>query len=111
MKTLRTGPLGIALLALGVTSATAGGLGGRGSLKDDRPFSWSGFSIGVHAGHGFEGAGDHRNITDGLDIIQLDFNSVKMEGAFAGASLARDWQTGNVVFGIVVDISKSLFPV
>ena len=109
MNTLRAGALGIALLALAATSASAGGPGDRGSLKDDRPFSWSGFSIGVHAGHGFEGAGDQRNITDGLGFIDRDFNSVKMEGAFAGASLARDWQTGNVVVGIVADISKSDF--
>ena len=109
MKTLRTGALGIALLALGVTGASAGGPGDRGSLKDDRPFSWSGFSIGVHAGSGFEGSGDQRNITDGLGFINNAFNRVDLEGAFAGASLARDWQTGNVVFGIVVDISKSDF--
>ena len=108
MGTLRSGALGIALLALGVTSASAGGPGDRGSLKDDRPFSWSGFSIGVHAGT-VCGSGDQRIITDGLDFIDNAFNRVNLEGAFAGASLARDWQTGNVVFGIVVDISKSDF--
>jgi outer membrane immunogenic protein len=83
--------------------------GPKGSLKDKRPFSWSGFSIGVHAGYGFEGSGDQRTITDGLDFIDNAFNRVNLEGVSAGASLARDWQTGNVVFGIVVDISKSDF--
>lgn len=54
----------------------------------------------MHTGAGW-GSGDQ--------IILNDLNRVDLEGVFAGASLARDWQTGNVVFGIVVDISKSDF--
>ena len=93
------------MVALGGPAAMAGG-----SIKDAaQPFSWSGFSVGVHTGYGFEGAGDQRASTDGLGFIGTDVNSVDLEGVFAGASLARDWQTGNVVFGIVVDISKSDF--
>ena len=91
-------------LAATATSASAGG-----SLKDSRPFSWSGFSIGVHAGYGFEGSGDQTNLTDTLGFIDHAFNSVTTEGGFAGVSFARDWQSGNIVYGIVVDISASNF--
>jgi outer membrane immunogenic protein len=90
------------------TGASAGG-----SLKDDRPFSWSGFSIGVHTGYGFEGSGDQNNKSDTLGFIDNFFNGVKSgvktEGQFVGVSLARDWQSGHFVYGILVDISKSDF--
>jgi outer membrane immunogenic protein len=97
-----------AVFALAVAAtATSASAGGRGSLKDDGPFSWSGFSIGVHAGYGFEGSGDQTTLADGLDFINVPFNGVTMEGGFFGVSVGKDWQVGNVVYGIVVDISKS----
>jgi outer membrane immunogenic protein len=98
----------VAALALAATT-TSTSAGGRGSLKDDRPFSWSGFSIGVHAGYGFEGSGDQTTLTDGLGFIDPRFGGVSTEGVFAGVSLGKDWQVRNVVYGIVVDISKSDF--
>ena len=92
-----------AAFALAAT-ATSASAGGRGSLKDDHPFSWSGFSIGVHAGYGFEGSGDQTTLTDGLGFINPRFGGVSTEGVFAGVGLGKDWQVGNVVYGIVVDI-------
>src|SRR6476660_4586474 len=98
------GAVSACAVAAFATSASAGG-----SLKDDRPFSWSGFSIGVHTGYGFEGSGDQTNKSDTLGFIDHAFNSVRTEGQFAGVSLARDWQSGHFVYGILVDISKSDF--
>src|SRR5262245_35942570 len=56
MKALRTGTLAIALLALGVTGASAGGLGERGSIKDGPyvlpTYVWSGLYVGGAVGYG-----------------------------------------------------------
>ena len=109
MKLHKVALRAVAAFALAAT-ATSASAGGRGSLKDDRPFSWSGFSIGVHAGYGFEGSGDRTTLTDGSSASSThDSVASSTEGAFAGVSLGKDWQVGNVVYGIVVDISKSDF--
>ena len=101
LRSLAGGSVLAAMVALGGPAAMAGD-----GIKDSaQPFSWSGFSVGVHAGAG-RGSGDHTITGDGLDFIK-NFGKVELEGGFAGASLARDWQVGQVVFGIVVDISKS----
>ena len=96
----------LAAFALAAT-ATIASAGGRGSLKDDQPFSWSGFYVGVHAGYGFDGAGDQTTVADGLGFINVPFNGVTMEGGFFGVGVGKHWQVGKVVYGIVVDISKS----
>jgi hypothetical protein len=64
MNTLRTGALGIALLALAATSAGAGGLGDRGSLKDDRTSIWSSYYYGIKL---FGYSGDH--VARGSDTV------------------------------------------
>src|SRR5262245_27594767 len=59
MKILRTATLGIALLALGVTGANAGGPGERGSLKDvpyaAPTYVWTGLYVGGAVGYGMGG--------------------------------------------------------
>ena len=100
MKSLRTGVL--ALLALGVTGANAGGLGERGSIKDGpyaAPFSWTGFYIGATAG---AGSGESR-----FDAGVLS-NPFDINGFTAGATVGYNLQlNGNWVVGIEADLSHS----
>ena len=105
MKSLRTGVL--ALLALGVTGANAGGLGDRGSIKDG-PYqgvlSWTGFYVGVTAG---AASGESRQ-GDITNAGRVDSNPFDVSGFTAGATLGYNFQTNtNWVVGIEVDISHA----
>jgi outer membrane immunogenic protein len=104
MKTLRTGTLGIALLALGVTSAIAGGLGDRGSLKDDRTSIWSSYYYGINLGsvtrdvRWVDVDGDWRD--PGTAVYHKD-----KRGLTFGFQLGHNYRRGGLVYGWEADIN------
>lgn len=71
------------------------------ALPAPGPYDWSGGYIGLHVGGG----------TGDVDFIPAAAApppaSIDIDGAFAGAQAGYDWQTGNWVFGGVVDVSLS----
>ena len=81
-----------AAFALGAvaTSASAGG-----SLKDDRPFSWTGFYVGAHVGAGWS---EVDWTFDGFPA-----SNHNGDGMFAGGQVGYNWQFGSVVVGVEAD--------
>jgi outer membrane immunogenic protein len=68
-------------------------------------YNWTGWYVGVFGGLG---AGDSEFALDDGD----DFDGtvdVSARGAFGGAQIGADWQTGNWVFGAVADIAATNF--
>ena len=77
--------------------------GDSGSYKDapavyNPAFSWTGFYLGGHVGHGW---GNHEVSSDGFDQVHV-FN-YDSDGVFGGAQIGYNWQTGNLVLGIEAD--------
>ncbi len=117
MKSLRTGTVGIALLALGVTGAIAGGLGDRGSIKDGphaAPFSWTGFYIGANAGIGWAGGGGVNLFTNDVILANLGDATTPSRGTIGnigdevfgiwGAQVGFQKRVGQLVFGVEADV-------
>jgi len=77
------------------TSASADGMR-RGSAKDyERPFSWTGFYVGLHVGAGWS---------------EVDWKFVgntpsdhSGDGMFIGGQVGYNWQAGGIVLGIEAD--------
>jgi outer membrane immunogenic protein len=94
----------VAAFALAATATTAVA-GDRAGLKDDRPFSWSGFYVGAQMGYGW-GSSDTTHLTDDFfgsaagQVTALDNNGL-LGGAHAGYNL----QFGSVVVGVEVGYS------
>jgi len=84
-------------LAAGATGASAGG-----SLKDDRPFSWSGFyfggQLGVLATQDTEWT--HLSAAPHFNPIGTNKDSFNSGGPLAGAHVGYNVQSGKWVFGI-----------
>lgn len=106
MKTSRTAFLGLAAGAAFFALTTAADANGRGrSIKDDgpydRPFSWTGFYVGGHAGGGW---GDS-------DTVFTDFgtkNSHALDGGVGGVHAGYNFQfSSNLVAGLEVDFTGS----
>jgi outer membrane immunogenic protein len=88
-------------VAMSATIAHAGGLPGRGSLKDTPygTYTWTGAYIGITAGYGW---GDTR-FDDGVPS-----NTFDMDGFVFGGTIGYNQQLqGGVVVGIEADISYS----
>lgn len=91
----------VAAVALAAT-ATSASAGGRGSLKDDRPFSWTGFYMGAHAGW----ARSDLDVTDVDGCCGPVGNVTNSSGnaPIFGLQAGYNWQSGAIVFGIEGDI-------
>jgi outer membrane immunogenic protein len=77
-------------LAAVTTSASAGG-----SLKDERPFSWTGFYVGAHVGVGWSEV-DWKFVGS----KPSDHNG---DGMFVGGQVGYNWQAGGIVLGVEAD--------
>src|SRR5262245_28789778 len=87
------------LLLLSVQCAMAGDLG-RASLKDSRPFSWTGFYVGAQIGGGFA---DNDWLTPPTNF-HANWDS---RGVFGGVNAGYNRQIGSVVVGIQVEFNAS----
>ena len=88
----------VAAVALGAT-ATSASAGGRGSLKDDRPFSWSGFYVG---GLATWGSADAKHC-DG-DCLP-GFPAFQVDGTAGGVTVGYNYQMSKWVAGVELDWS------
>lgn len=118
--------LALAFVATTLGLATSASADGpyRGSTKDygPPPFSWNGFYIGVNGGHAW---GDSDvNFSNSCDVptgiycgggarggtanaIQASGNgSLDPKGFTGGIQAGRNWQTGNIVYGLEVDFNS-----
>jgi hypothetical protein len=106
LKRTRSGIATGACLVLAATAAMAEEP--RGSLKDsrsyDRPFSWTGFYVGGSIGAG-QLESDHLVSLDGLGFLNPPNASVRDTNFLGGVVLGYDWQVGNFVYGVAVDLS------
>lgn len=103
----RIAVLAIALVT-GAHAALAADLGPHDrydrSLKDDPvimvPFSWTGFYIGAHLGHAFDGTADytHQNLNFFGGPGGVYDND--LSGLLGGGQIGFNWQAGALVFGI-----------
>jgi outer membrane immunogenic protein len=86
-------------LAVTATSASAGG-----SIKDPRPFSWTGFYAGGHLGAGWGDVDWTREFDGPVDFIvgRVSQNDGNVIG---GGQLGVQYQVGNVVAGVEVSLS------
>ena len=103
MNVLRSGALGIALLALGVTGASAGGPGDRDGLKDDyRSSIWKGAYLGAHIG-GTWGNYDLAHVfDDGLGHRTYSLDPASFIG---GVQVGYNFKASSVVLGVEADVS------
>lgn len=98
----RTAALGAAALSIGFMSSAADANGRGGSLKDGpvveyaRPFSWTGFYVGLHVGYGW-------NDQDWQFVPGATSTDQDGDGFFGGGQIGYNWQTGSIVFGIEAD--------
>ena len=84
-ETLRRCSIALAVLvgsAVAVMPALADG--GRAPSRSDYPSIWQSAYIGLHIGHGEAGSAD---------------------GVVAGAQIGRNWQSGQIVYGLEADVS------
>jgi outer membrane immunogenic protein len=80
------------------TSACAGG-----SLKDDRPFSWTGFYVGGLLSYA---SGDSKHCDDlTCDKPSVVYPKHEMGGWLGGVTAGYNYQMGRVVAGVEVDWS------
>ena len=97
-----TAALGAAALAIGFLSSAAEANGRRGSIKDGpvveyvRPFSWTGFYVGLHVGYGW----NDQDWQFDTSPVSTDHDG---DGIFGGGQIGYNWQTGTIVFGIEAD--------
>jgi outer membrane immunogenic protein len=102
---LLAGALGMGVLA-GTPVAFADGMrGGKTVGVVDRPFSWTGFYIGGHAGIATGDTQDDPNLPIGpSNLLSTDFT---MNGALYGGQIGYNWQMGLLVLGIEGSLSGS----
>ena len=95
---------GVAVVALGATSATAADIQRRQMptkapvYVPAPPYSWTGFYIGINGGGGF-GRSDFSS--------PFPSGSFNTSGGLAGGTLGYNWQMGQVVFGLEGDADWS----
>lgn len=106
MKLLRTVVFGAAAgIALTAAAATANADGYRGSLKDEgRPFSWTGFYIGIQAGYAW---GDVDARSGPFPGAFDQAYSYSPQGPIFGGHAGFNWQAGSIVFGAEADIETT----
>jgi outer membrane immunogenic protein len=93
------------ILAVAAGQASADGYRGR-SVKDyERPFTWTGFYIGGHAGLA---TGDTQGTPDlgggPPGLLSTDYS---LNGALYGGQVGFNWQTGPLVLGVEGSLSSS----
>ncbi len=106
MKSLRTGVL--ALLALGVTGANAGGLGDRGSIKDSPTplVHWTGLYLGLQAGYAWGQSSDVPWGDPGEALVDND-GPASLKGTVGGIHVGFNSRVGNLVLGVEGDIEAT----
>lgn len=68
-------------------------------------YDWTGFYIGGNIGYAFEGKGDEVGVASNLGGPTINFGELDVSGWTGGGQIGADWQMGQAVFGIVVDVS------
>jgi outer membrane immunogenic protein len=95
---------GVAMLALGASSALAADIPARMPTKAPAfvpAYNWTGWYLGIQGGYGF-GRSSWTDTASGLTTGGFD-----VDGALVGGTLGVNWQTGNWVFGLEGDGSWS----
>ena len=91
------------LALLGLVSGTAlmvsANANAGGDLAPERPFSWTGFYLGLHAGVAF---GDVDSVFSVAPASPWDHDR---SGMIGGGQVGYNWQTGNIVLGVEADAS------
>jgi outer membrane immunogenic protein len=96
MGRVRTGFVAlVAALALGLAGSPAVADGFYGAKGGYRPYSWTGFYIGLNAGLANGQTGADFGLIAGL--LNTDY---EMSGAVYGGQIGYNWQSGNLVLGI-----------
>ena len=91
----------VAAFALAAT-ATSASAGGRGSLKDDRPASWTGFYLGFQQGYGW-GSSDTTHLTgDFFSSAAGQVTALDNNGLLGGAHAGYNFQFGSMLVGVEV---------
>jgi outer membrane immunogenic protein len=103
MRWLLTGVAAGASLLFLTSAASADGYDA-GARPYERPFSWTGFYLGLNAGYAWDTEQDrhldiHNNF--GANFTTRGFNA---RGGFYGAQAGYNWQHGAVVVGIEADV-------
>jgi outer membrane immunogenic protein len=62
-----------------------------------RPFSWTGFYVGVDGGYGW----------NANDVLSAPPVLLRPQGGFGGGQIGYNWQTGPIVFGAEADFQGS----
>src|SRR5690242_20843085 len=95
---------GIAMLVLGVASASAADIQRRQALPAKAPvymappYNWTGFYVGINGGGGW-GRSDFSD-----PFATGSFNT---SGGLVGGTVGYNWQMGQVVFGLEGDVDWS----
>ena len=107
-------PLVLAVFALS-SAAVAADLPARSDpplAPISQPYNWTGFYAGLTAGYadptakiGIVPGGDWVNDPDIVGVTAAATRSLKLQGFIGGAQAGYNYQTGNLVFGVVGDIS------
>jgi outer membrane immunogenic protein len=86
---------------VGIALAAVFAVGLSSEVRADRPFSWSGLYVGVHAGLG-TGQSDNDFHVGGTYTY-----GVSLSGAVGGGQIGYNWQTGSTVYGVEASYSAS----
>jgi outer membrane immunogenic protein len=97
--------LGILGIALVTPDALADGMSRRSANAVERPFSWTGFYIGGHAGIATgDTQGDPQLPVGPPNLFSTDFT---VNGALYGGQIGYNWQSGLLVLGVEGSLSHS----
>ena len=91
------------LVLLGLVSGTAllvsANANAGGDLAPERPFSWTGFYLGIHAG---VATGD---VDAFFSVAKASPWDHDRSGMIGDGQVGYNWQTGNIVLGVEADAS------
>ena len=95
---------GAALIALGVSAASAADIQRRQVMPEKAPmyvappYNWTGFYVGINAGGGW-GRSDFS--------VPFASDSFNTSGGLVGGTLGYNWQMGRAIFGLEGDVDWS----